>query len=149
MVTRWWNHNFCKCSLVFGFRTYGQRSSGFGVAYDKLEDALKYEPTRRLAKNGLHGVENKILKDSKLRCKKIRGVKNRKKQMQFQSNDHDMFFGCLFDIRILESMVLYIYETHLCLFCYIVTCKYDQGFILMLMVISILFSKCLKFKVSQ
>ena len=79
MVARWWNHNFCKCSLVFGFRTYGQRSSGFGVVYDKLEDALKYEPTRRLAKNGLHGVEYKSLKDSKLRCKKIRGVKNRKK----------------------------------------------------------------------
>ena len=39
----------------------------------------KYDPTRRLAKNGLHGVENKILKDSKLRCKKVRGVKNRKK----------------------------------------------------------------------
>ena len=65
--------------FVFGFRTYGHRSSGFGVVYDKLEDALKYEPTRRLDKNGLHGVENKSLKDSKLRCKKIRGVKNRKK----------------------------------------------------------------------
>ena len=65
--------------FVFGFRTYGFRSSGFGVVYDKLEDAIKYEPSRRLVKNGIHGGAKKSINDSKDRCKKIRGVKNRKK----------------------------------------------------------------------
>ena len=63
----------------FGFRTYGFRSSGFGVAYDKLVNAIKYEPSCRFVKNGIHGGVKKSIKDSKDRCKKIRGVKNRKK----------------------------------------------------------------------
>ena len=63
----------------FGFRTYGFRSSSFCVVYDKLEDAIKYEPSQRLVKNDIHGGVKKSIKDSKDKCKKIRGVKNRKK----------------------------------------------------------------------
>ena len=45
---------------IFGFRTYGKISSGFGLIYDKLEDAIKYEPNRRLLKNIIHDFGTKI-----------------------------------------------------------------------------------------
>ena len=38
---------------------YGQRSSGFGLVYDKLEDAIKYEPNHRLVKNEIRDLGKK------------------------------------------------------------------------------------------
>ena len=45
--------------FIYGFRTYGQRSSGFGLVYDKLEDAIKYEPNHRLVKNKIRDLGKK------------------------------------------------------------------------------------------
>ena len=55
---------------MYGFLTSGQRSSSFGLVYDKLEDAIKYEPNHRLVKNGIRDLG-----------KKIRGVMPRKKKV--------------------------------------------------------------------
>ncbi|GLJ21669.1 hypothetical protein SUGI_0403670 [Cryptomeria japonica] len=69
--------------FVFGFRTQfgGGKSTGFGLIYDSLESAKKYEPKYRLIRNGLATkVEKsrKQLKERKNRSKKIRGVKKTK-----------------------------------------------------------------------
>ena len=40
--------------FIYGFCTYGKRSSSFGLLYDNLEDAMKYEPKHRLLKNKIH-----------------------------------------------------------------------------------------------
>jgi len=69
--------------FVFGFRTQfgGGKSSGFGLIYDSLEYAKKYEPKYRLIRNGLETkVEKsrKQMKERKNRAKKIRGVKKSK-----------------------------------------------------------------------
>ncbi|KAH7438495.1 hypothetical protein KP509_04G017300 [Ceratopteris richardii] len=69
--------------FVFGFRTQfgGGKSTGFGLIYDNLEAAKKYEPKYRLIRNGLATkVEKsrKQMKERKNRAKKIRGVKKTK-----------------------------------------------------------------------
>ncbi|GLJ08703.1 hypothetical protein SUGI_0094000 [Cryptomeria japonica] len=69
--------------FVFGFRTQfgGGKSTGFGLIYDSLDSAKKYEPKYRLIRNGLATkVEKsrKQLKERKNRSKKIRGVKKTK-----------------------------------------------------------------------
>eukprot|EP00246_Nothoceros_aenigmaticus_P016298 TRINITY_DN72_c0_g1_i1.p1 TRINITY_DN72_c0_g1~~TRINITY_DN72_c0_g1_i1.p1 ORF type:complete len:138 (-),score=26.21 TRINITY_DN72_c0_g1_i1:423-836(-) len=69
--------------FVFGFRTQfgGGKSTGFGLIYDNLEAAKKYEPKYRLIRNGLATkVEKsrKQMKERKNRAKKIRGVKKAK-----------------------------------------------------------------------
>uniref|UniRef100_A0A0D6R1I3 40S ribosomal protein S24 n=1 Tax=Araucaria cunninghamii TaxID=56994 RepID=A0A0D6R1I3_ARACU len=69
--------------FVFGFRTHfgGGKSTGFGLIYDSLESAKKYEPKYRLIRNGLDTkVEKsrKQMKERKNRAKKIRGVKKTK-----------------------------------------------------------------------
>lgn len=69
--------------FVFGFRTQfgGGKSTGFGLIYDNLDSAKKYEPKYRLIRNGLATkVEKsrKQLKERKNRAKKIRGVKKSK-----------------------------------------------------------------------
>ncbi|GJW17483.1 40S ribosomal protein S24-1 [Tanacetum coccineum] len=66
--------------FVFKFRTHfgGGKSTGFGLIYDSVENAKKYEPKYRLIRNGLDTkVERsrKQLKERKNRAKKIRGVK--------------------------------------------------------------------------
>ncbi|XP_044983561.1 40S ribosomal protein S24-1-like, partial [Hordeum vulgare subsp. vulgare] len=65
------DHN---CIFVFKFRTHfgGGKSSGFGLIYDNLEAAKKFEP-----KYSLIRVEKsrKQIKERKNRTKKIRGVK--------------------------------------------------------------------------
>uniref|UniRef100_A0A453SED3 40S ribosomal protein S24 n=1 Tax=Aegilops tauschii subsp. strangulata TaxID=200361 RepID=A0A453SED3_AEGTS len=68
------------CIFVFKFRTHfgGGKSSGFGLIYDNLESAKKFEPKYRLIRNGLATkVEKsrKQIKERKNRTKKIRGVK--------------------------------------------------------------------------
>ncbi|KAI3783072.1 hypothetical protein L2E82_13134 [Cichorium intybus] len=69
--------------FVFKFRTHfgGGKSTGFGLIYDSVENAKKYEPKYRLVRNGLDTkVEKsrKQLKERKNRAKKIRGVKKTK-----------------------------------------------------------------------
>ncbi|GMN48815.1 hypothetical protein TIFTF001_017970 [Ficus carica] len=69
--------------FVFKFRTHfgGGKSTGFGLIYDTVENAKKYEPKCRLIRNGLDTkVEKsrKQLKERKNRAKKIRGVKKTK-----------------------------------------------------------------------
>ncbi|EFJ28032.1 hypothetical protein SELMODRAFT_227903 [Selaginella moellendorffii] len=66
--------------FVFGMRTKfgGGKSSGFGLIYDSVEAAKKFEPKYRLVRNGLATREQKSrkqLKERKNRAKKIRGVK--------------------------------------------------------------------------
>ncbi|CAL5353790.1 unnamed protein product [Camellia sinensis] len=70
--------------FVFKFRTHfgGGKSTGFGLIYDSVENAKKYEPKYRLIRNGLDTkVEKsrKQLKERKNRTKKIRGVKKVRK----------------------------------------------------------------------
>ncbi|KAK7258729.1 hypothetical protein RIF29_24311 [Crotalaria pallida] len=69
--------------FVFKFRTHfgGGKSTGFGLIYDSVENAKKYEPKYRLIRNGLDTkVEKsrKQMKERKNRAKKIRGVKKTK-----------------------------------------------------------------------
>ncbi|KAM0858216.1 hypothetical protein ACQ4PT_047965 [Festuca glaucescens] len=71
------------CIFVFKFRTHfgGGKSTGFGLIYDNLEAAKKFEPKYRLIRNGLATkVEKsrKQIKERKNRTKKIRGVKKTK-----------------------------------------------------------------------
>ncbi|KAL3591352.1 hypothetical protein D5086_009992 [Populus alba] len=69
--------------FVFKFRTHfgGGKSTGFGLIYDTVDNAKKYEPKYRLIRNGLATkVEKsrKQLKERKNRSKKVRGVKKTK-----------------------------------------------------------------------
>ncbi|KAH8950972.1 hypothetical protein BDL97_10G112800 [Sphagnum fallax] len=69
--------------FVFGFRTQfgGGKSTGFGLIYDSVDAAKKFEPKYRLIRNGLATkVEKsrKQMKERKNRAKKIRGVKKTK-----------------------------------------------------------------------
>lgn len=68
------------CVFVFGLRTQfgGGKSTGFGLIYDNVEAAKKFEPKYRLIRNGLaEAVEKsrKQRKERKNRMKKFRGVK--------------------------------------------------------------------------
>ncbi|XP_022883209.1 40S ribosomal protein S24-1-like [Olea europaea var. sylvestris] len=69
--------------FVFKFRTHfgGGKSTGFGLIYDSIQNAKKYEPKYMLSRNGLDtkvGKSRKQLKERKNRAKKIRGVKKTK-----------------------------------------------------------------------
>ncbi|CAL5379640.1 unnamed protein product [Camellia sinensis] len=78
--------------FVFKFRTHfgGGKSTGFGLIYDSVENAKKYEPKYRLIRIRLGGIisgngldtkvekSRKQLKERKNRTKKIRGVKKTK-----------------------------------------------------------------------
>lgn len=69
--------------FVFKFRTHfgGGKSTGFGLIYDSVENAKKFEPKYRLIRNGLDTKiekSRKQLKERKNRAKKIRGVKKTK-----------------------------------------------------------------------
>ncbi|EIE21913.1 hypothetical protein WJX75_003246 [Coccomyxa subellipsoidea] len=67
--------------FVFGFRTQfgGGKSTGFGLIYDTVDAAKKFEPKYRLIRNGLaeapQNKSRKQIKERKNRTKKIRGVK--------------------------------------------------------------------------
>ena len=68
--------------FLFGFRTVigGGKSSGFGLIYDDIEMAKKFEPKHRLIRAGLkEKVEQsrKQLKEKKNRGKKVRGTGRR------------------------------------------------------------------------
>ena len=69
--------------MLYGFRLDfgGGRSSGFGLIYDSLEAAKKFEPTYRLVRNGLAesvSKSRKQRKERKNRLKKVRGTKKAK-----------------------------------------------------------------------
>ncbi|CAG8446990.1 8214_t:CDS:2 [Cetraspora pellucida] len=69
--------------FVFGFRTTfgGGRSTGFGLIYDSLEAAKKFEPKYRLVRHKLSEAEKtarKQRKERKNRAKKFRGTKKTK-----------------------------------------------------------------------
>merc|ERR1712070_308294 len=65
---------------LFGFKTAygGGRSTGFGLIYDSLQVAKKFEPRHRMVRMGLAtGKEGgrKGRKERKNRAKKVRGLK--------------------------------------------------------------------------
>eukprot|EP00294_Goniomonas_avonlea_P017396 CAMPEP_0114540548 /NCGR_PEP_ID=MMETSP0114-20121206/829_1 /TAXON_ID=31324 /ORGANISM="Goniomonas sp, Strain m" /LENGTH=135 /DNA_ID=CAMNT_0001724723 /DNA_START=45 /DNA_END=452 /DNA_ORIENTATION=+ len=67
-----------QCIYTFGYRTAfgGNRSTGFGLIYDNLNAAKKFEPKYRLQRAGLTKVEKisrKQRKERKNRGKKFRG----------------------------------------------------------------------------
>merc|ERR1719444_83822 len=69
-----------KTIFLFGFRTAfgGQKSTGFALIYDSLEEALATEPAYRLCRAGLKTrVEGsrKLKRELKNRKKKVRGIK--------------------------------------------------------------------------
>jgi len=66
--------------FVYGFTTHGARSTGYGLIYDTLELAKKYESNHRLAQNGIHTHIEKTKKECKQRAKKIRGMKKAAKK---------------------------------------------------------------------
>ncbi|XP_038062044.1 40S ribosomal protein S24-like [Patiria miniata] len=65
--------------FCFGFRTQfgGGKTTGFGLVYDTLDFAKKYEPKYRLARHGLYERKRpsrKQRKERKNRQKKVRGT---------------------------------------------------------------------------
>ena len=73
------------CILLYGFKVAfgGGRSTGFGMIYDSLVAAKKYEPKYRLTRFGMgkaKGVARKQRKERKNRAKKLRGLKKAKAQ---------------------------------------------------------------------
>lgn len=73
------DHVFC-----FGFQTQfgGGKTTGFGLIYDTIDYAKKFEPRHRLVRNGLLGKKDrparKQRKERKNRMKKVRGVEKSK-----------------------------------------------------------------------
>lgn len=68
--------------FLFGFRTAigGGKSSGFGLIYDDISAAQRFEPKHRLIRAGLKtAVETsrKQIKEKKNRGKKVRGTGRR------------------------------------------------------------------------
>ena len=97
--------------FVFKFRTHfgGGKSTGFGLIYDSVENAKKYEPKYRLIRNGLDTkVEKsrKQMKERKNRAKKIRGVKKTKASDAAKAGKKEMSFqtSCL-DFKVLLLLV--------------------------------------------
>jgi small subunit ribosomal protein S24e len=69
--------------VVFGFRTQfgGGKSTGFGLIYNDVKSAQKFEPKHRLVRAGLAtkvSKSRKQIKERKNRTRKIRGVKKNK-----------------------------------------------------------------------
>ena len=65
--------------FISSFQTKPPFSKGFGIIYDIIENALKHEPTHRLAQNGLKSHVVKTTKESTTRAKKNRGIKTTNK----------------------------------------------------------------------
>ncbi len=66
--------------FVFGFRTQfgGGKSTGFGLIYDSVDVAKKFEPKYRLVRNGLQEAASKSrkqIKERKNRALTVRGCK--------------------------------------------------------------------------
>lgn len=73
------DHVFC-----FGFQTQfgGGKTTGFGLIYDTIDYAKKFEPRHRLVRNGLLNKKDrparKQRKERKNRMKKVRGTEKTK-----------------------------------------------------------------------
>ena len=70
------------CVLLYGFKVAfgGGRSTGFGMIYDSLVAAKKFEPKYRLIRNGVlekKESSRKQIKESKNRKKKVFGTGRR------------------------------------------------------------------------
>lgn len=70
--------------IIFGLKTAfgGGKSTGFALVYDTVDAAKKFEPTYRLARQGLVTVaktSRKQRKERKNRAKKVRGAQKHKK----------------------------------------------------------------------
>ena len=64
--------------VLFGFKTAfgGGRSSGFGLIYESIDAAKKFEPKHRVIRAGLKDKvtqSRKQIKEKKNRVKKLRG----------------------------------------------------------------------------
>jgi len=73
-----------QCIFLFQFKTQfgGGKSTGFGLIYDSLDAAKKFEPKYRLVRNGLDKAKTgsrKQLKERKNRMRSVRGAKKNKK----------------------------------------------------------------------
>ncbi|KAB5556344.1 hypothetical protein DKX38_007253 [Salix brachista] len=99
--------------FVFKFRTHfgGGKSTGFGLIYDTVDNAKKYEPKYRLIRNGLATKiekSRKQMKERKNRSKKVRGVKKVSKQrlemLRRRSREFVIVFKCPVGI---SSIVLF------------------------------------------
>ena len=71
-----------KCVFLFGFRTKfgGGKSTGFGLIYDNIATAQKFEPKHRLIQAGLATkteTSRKGIKEAKNRGKKVFGTGRR------------------------------------------------------------------------
>ena len=71
------------CILLYGFKVAfgGGRTTGFGLIYDSIQAAKKYEPKYRLTRFGMATAKvggRKGRKEKKNRMKKLRGVKKAK-----------------------------------------------------------------------
>merc|ERR1712168_1546753 len=70
--------------FVFGFKTNfgGGKSTGFGLIYDTMDYAKKFEPKFRLVRQGVVEAKTKVSrkqkKEKKNRMKKVRGTKKAK-----------------------------------------------------------------------
>ncbi|KAF2298506.1 hypothetical protein GH714_023863 [Hevea brasiliensis] len=107
--------------FVFKFRTHfgGGKSTGFGLIYDSVENAKKYEPKYRLIRNGLDTkVEKsrKQLKERKNRAKKVRGVKKTKASDAAKGERRSRDFS---------RIILYI--AHIQLLCFLATSLAFRG----------------------
>ena len=70
------------CITIFGFKSAfgGNKSTGFCLIYDSLDDAKKFEPKYRLIRNGVlekKESSRKQIKESKNRKKKVFGTGRR------------------------------------------------------------------------
>ena len=70
------------CIFLFGFRTAfgGGKSTGFGLIYDSIDEAQKFEPRYRLVRAGLKEAKTGSKKqraEAKQRGKKTRGTGRR------------------------------------------------------------------------
>lgn len=72
------------CAFVYGLKPQfgGGRTAGFGVIYDDIAKAKKFEPKHRLVRSGIIGKIEKqgrrIKKDVKNKAKKVRAAEKRK-----------------------------------------------------------------------
>ena len=76
--------------FIYGFRTYGQRSLGFWLVYDKLEDAMKYEPNHRLVKNEMHDLGKKTKKNTEKKSKENPWCHAKKIRILFNHSHHHL-----------------------------------------------------------
>ena len=82
------------CVFLFGFKTAfgGGKSTGFGLIYDDLEAAKKFEPKYRLVRQGLLSkVERsrKQIKEAKNKQKKVWGTGRRAAAHKAKKNQDD------------------------------------------------------------